>query len=71
MILTVAWLLFSPLQYDSDFIEWYGLKIHEAVLKMEFENEKACGAPQPLKVQYRQEFLEELRDKKWVTSKSD
>lgn len=48
-------------KYDSEFIQWYGLKVNEAVQKMEFESEKAAGPPQPLKVLYRQEFLEELR----------
>lgn len=57
-------------QYDSEFIQWYGLKINEAVQKMEFESEKAAGPPQPLKALYRLEFLEELKqaETKWVKS---
>lgn len=49
-------------KYDSEYIEWYGLSIAEAVLKFEFDQEKARGKPQPLKLHYRHEFLKELQE---------
>ena len=48
-------------QYDSEYIQWYGLKIHEAVQKLEHDLEVARGVPQPLKILYRKEFIEELK----------
>ncbi|KAK3923398.1 39S ribosomal protein L28, mitochondrial [Frankliniella fusca] len=49
-------------KYDSEYIQWYGLKIHEAVQKMNFEEEKAQGPIEPLKHLYRKELIQELVD---------
>lgn len=49
-------------KYDSEYIQWYGLKIHEAIHKMLDEQEKAKGDPQPLKHFYRQQFIQELKE---------
>ncbi|KAE8752697.1 hypothetical protein FOCC_FOCC000437 [Frankliniella occidentalis] len=48
-------------KYDTEYIQWYGLKIHEAVQKMQYEEEKAKGPILPLKHLYRKEYLEELK----------